>query len=304
MLIIGSPAHAISEDEFVAAEAQDLLINAARCPIPVYDDNNHNPVIRLQTISQVSIFGDNFEFRVESNNHEHAQDTNDTCEDRTLEIVRGKFSQLKSVAPSVTRFHESISLECIKPDCMVRIFEATRNTCVPLRMQRSDISTHTVAFCNGQAVEDAAIAIEELIAYHAPDDAPTLTSLSSEAPKVSEEGFIAGSFWSFNGSVMLLEIRGNQRRFSYHQPRDALKSLGIVQGMILFDGQRRGKTFVGSMFTFAKCGRFETQVVGDIGEGDKSISFTEDSPVIDSSCRRTGSIRKVLDFTFIEMVKR
>ncbi|TYC54069.1 hypothetical protein FMN50_13090 [Rhodobacterales bacterium] len=63
---------------------------------------------------------------------------------------------------------------------------------------------------------------------------------------------LADSCWMHNGSVMRLEADGNQRWLSYEVPRDALRSAGVVQGTLLFNGVMEGNRYKGTARVFSK----------------------------------------------------
>jgi hypothetical protein len=61
----------------------------------------------------------------------------------------------------------------------------------------------------------------------------------------------ADSCWDHNGSLMRLQASGNDRWFSYDQPRQALWSSGVGQGTLLFNGQKTGDWYAGLARVFS-----------------------------------------------------
>jgi hypothetical protein len=112
---------------------------------------------------------------------------------------------------------------------------------------------------------------------------------SVNVPTVEEDRFeLKGSFWDHNGSLMHLVVNGRSRRFYYKNPRPAMKTEGVSQGTLLFDGNREGRRFVGKAFIFG-CGRsFEYHVSGPISKDENTVTLSGKAPLLDENCNRIG----------------
>ncbi|MEM8839513.1 MAG: hypothetical protein AAGE89_15580 [Pseudomonadota bacterium] len=62
----------------------------------------------------------------------------------------------------------------------------------------------------------------------------------------------ADSCWTHNGSMMRLQAQGNQRWFSYEQPRQVLWNAGVRPGTLLFNGRKSGNWYSGTARVFSK----------------------------------------------------
>lgn len=62
----------------------------------------------------------------------------------------------------------------------------------------------------------------------------------------------ADSCWDHNGSLMRLQAQGDNRWFSYEQPRQALWSSGVGRGTLLFNGQKSGDWYSGLARVFSR----------------------------------------------------
>ena len=62
----------------------------------------------------------------------------------------------------------------------------------------------------------------------------------------------ADSCWNHNGSVMRLQAQGNQRWFSYEEPRPVLRNAGVRRGTLLFNGRKSGNWYSGTARRFSK----------------------------------------------------
>lgn len=62
----------------------------------------------------------------------------------------------------------------------------------------------------------------------------------------------ADSCWLHNGSLMRLRANGNWRAFYYENPRNVLRAAGVRRGTLLFEGEKRGNTYVGTARRFSK----------------------------------------------------
>ena len=68
---------------------------------------------------------------------------------------------------------------------------------------------------------------------------------------VAGSAVAADSYWTHNGSRMLLIANGPERIFRYKDPRPGLQALGIADSSILFVGRRDGDRISGTAYVFA-----------------------------------------------------
>jgi hypothetical protein len=92
-------------------------------------------------------------------------------------------------------------------------------------------------------------------------------------------------------------VSGGSRRFFYEDPRPGIKTEGVRQGTLLFDGVRDGKRYVGKAFIF-KCGRsFEYHVSGPISTDERTVKLYGTAPWLDDNCNKIGERDDELIFT-------
>jgi hypothetical protein len=63
---------------------------------------------------------------------------------------------------------------------------------------------------------------------------------------------LADSCWTHNGSLMRLQADGNNRWFSYENPKSSLYPSGVQPGTLLFNGQNNGDWYSGLARVFSK----------------------------------------------------
>jgi len=103
--------------------------------------------------------------------------------------------------------------------------------------------------------------------------------------------------WSHNGSSVKLVAEGANRRFVYMWPRQGMLDAGVRPGMDLFEGERRGDTYVGTArYWSSRCGVQSFPVTGLISEGERFVTLTGDAPRLDDACRPVGRIPQKLMF--------
>ena len=106
--------------------------------------------------------------------------------------------------------------------------------------------------------------------------------LAAEAP--------AQTWWDHNGSLMRLEAQGTARRFVYESPRAAMRDAGVTPGTLLFDGQRIGDRYSGTMRAFSRaCGAMPYRMEGRV-VSETLIVFEGNRPVF-RDCRPSGAWR-------------
>jgi len=99
----------------------------------------------------------------------------------------------------------------------------------------------------------------------------------------------ADSFWDHNGSLMRLQADGTRRWFTYENPRQGMRNEGVVRGTLLFDGERVGDTYRGTMRAFsAACAAPMTYAVQGYVASETLVVFEGDRPVF-RNCRPTGA---------------
>ena len=110
----------------------------------------------------------------------------------------------------------------------------------------------------------------------------------------------ADSFWDHNGSLMRLKSNGQQRVFTYDEPRSVLRRAGVRGGTVLFDGRNVGDYYVGRARRFSKyCeAPLVYEVEGPVLDGTR-IVMRGTREVFASGCRGTGRyVQDELVFTY------
>lgn len=107
------------------------------------------------------------------------------------------------------------------------------------------------------------------------------------------------SFWDHNGSRMGLVADGSRRQFYYAAPRAALVERGVQAGTLLFEGERRGNTYVGEARIFARppCGEFTYPVEGPVSSDQRSVTMFGRAPRVNERCQVTSYRDDTLIFT-------
>jgi len=112
----------------------------------------------------------------------------------------------------------------------------------------------------------------------------------------------ADSCWNHNGSVMRLEASGNNRWFTYENPRQVLRNAGVRRGTLLFNGRKQGNWYTGTARRFSKfCPGtpLEYFVEGPV-RGDQLQVTVRGAREIYEQCNPTGRFANdVLVFTYI-----
>lgn len=125
--------------------------------------------------------------------------------------------------------------------------------------------------------------------------------ISSAAFMLSAPSAQAASCWDHNGSLMRLEASGNARTFVYVQPRAVLRRAGVRRGTVLFNGRKRGNSYVGTARRYSKfCpgSPLNYGVSGPISNGQTKVTVRGERPV-HRRCSPTGDIAyDTLVFTY------
>lgn len=112
---------------------------------------------------------------------------------------------------------------------------------------------------------------------------------------------LADSYWDHNGSLMRLKANGQQRVFTYEEPRSVLRRAGVRTGTVLFDGRNVGDYYVGRARRFSKDCKAPLvyKVEGPVVDGGSRIVMRGMRQVFASGCRGTGRyVEDVLVFTY------
>lgn len=112
---------------------------------------------------------------------------------------------------------------------------------------------------------------------------------------------LADSFWDHNGSLIRLEAQGQERVFTYEEPRSVLRRAGVRPGTVLFDGRNEGNYYVGRARRFSRhCeAPLVYEVEGPVVGGGSRIVMRGTREVFASGCRATGRfVEDELVFTY------
>jgi len=111
----------------------------------------------------------------------------------------------------------------------------------------------------------------------------------------------ADSFWDHNGSLMRLEADGQQRVFTYEEPRAVTRRAGAKRGTVLFDGRNVGDYYVGRARRFSRyCDEpLVYDVEGPVTDNGTRIVMRGEREVFGNGCQPTGRVvEDVLVFTY------
>lgn len=112
----------------------------------------------------------------------------------------------------------------------------------------------------------------------------------------------ADSCWNHNGSVMRLQAQGNQRWFTYENPRAGIRQVGVTPGTLLFNGYNNNDYYSGTARVFSRgCGALEYYVEGPVTRPSGQIVITmTGSREVYNNCRPTGQWKQDrLVFTYM-----
>jgi len=109
------------------------------------------------------------------------------------------------------------------------------------------------------------------------------------------------SLWDHNGSVMRLNSDGDEREFSYEQPRQGMLQAGAKQGSVVFRGIAVNGGYQGTAYIFrAGCGQFPYQVSGPIENGYRRVVLRGQAPRVGPNCQIRGRFTDTLVFSLID----
>ncbi len=107
------------------------------------------------------------------------------------------------------------------------------------------------------------------------------------------------SIWNHNGSIVRLEASDTKRSIYYVEPRAGLPAKA---GDLLFEGQRKGRSYEGTAFLFSQaCGKIGYSVTGSIAEDDRTVSMTGTAPRRNAQCQITSYFQDRLVFSFLRI---
>jgi len=125
--------------------------------------------------------------------------------------------------------------------------------------------------------------------------------ISAAAFAVTAPSAHAASCWNHNGSIMRLQASGNARTFVYVQPRTVLRRAGVRRGTVLFNGRKRGNSYVGTARRYSKfCpgNPLTYSVSGPISNGQTKVTVRGQRQV-HRRCSPTGEVAyDTLVFTY------
>src|ERR1700730_13458059 len=101
----------------------------------------------------------------------------------------------------------------------------------------------------------------------------------------------AASLWEHNGSTVSLVADGENRQFSYEEPRPGMVDAGAHLGSVLFTGKSLNGSYVGTAYIFnAHCGQIPYQVSGPILARHERVVLKGQAPRLDSDCNIVGYV--------------
>lgn len=130
----------------------------------------------------------------------------------------------------------------------------------------------------------------------------TIALIAVSAIVLMPQRAAADSCWDHNGSLMRLEASGNQRWFYYEIPREALRSAGVTEGTLLFNGRKDGNWYSGTARRFSRyCPTtpLEYFVEGPVREDQLQVTV-RGTREVHRQCQPTGKLADdTLIFTYI-----
>jgi hypothetical protein len=111
----------------------------------------------------------------------------------------------------------------------------------------------------------------------------------------------AASLWEHNGSTVSLVADGENRQFSYEEPRPGMVEAGAHLGSVLFTGKSLNGSYVGTAYIFnAHCGQTPYQVSGPILDRHERVVLKGQAPRLDSDCNIVGYVSDILEFSLFK----
>ena len=127
--------------------------------------------------------------------------------------------------------------------------------------------------------------------------APTPTAALPQPPAIP---FAGRTLWNHNGSVVSLAVSGNERRFYYQVPRQAMAEQGVKTNTLLFSGTLSGSNYRGTAYLFSrKCGSRPYTVEGPIVDDGRRVVLRGQATRIDANCQVIGTIVDEIVFEYL-----
>jgi hypothetical protein len=97
---------------------------------------------------------------------------------------------------------------------------------------------------------------------------------------------------------------GENRQFSYEEPRPGMVEAGAHLGSVLFTGKSRNGSYVGTAYIFnSHCGQIPYQVRGPILDRHERVVLKGQAPRVDSDCNIVGYVSDILEFSLFKSAK-
>ena len=113
----------------------------------------------------------------------------------------------------------------------------------------------------------------------------------------------SSTYWTHNGSTVLLETDRAVRRITYESPRPGMVEAGAMKGSMLFLGSATGQAIRGTAYIFnRRCGRFPYAVEGSMTSdrcGPATIEMRGMAPRPNSNCSVSSFKQDVLVFHLV-----
>jgi hypothetical protein len=123
------------------------------------------------------------------------------------------------------------------------------------------------------------------------------------APQIPSVGYTGATLWWHNGSQVELRNDGARGRwFYYYRPSDRMASL-VSKGTLLFNGERKGNTYVGTIRRFhPSCGTMIYPVQGETFDGDppRVVLRGRYQPFDSTTCDRKAYVSEDLTFVYFQ----
>lgn len=108
------------------------------------------------------------------------------------------------------------------------------------------------------------------------------------------------SYWNHEGSVIGLFEIDDHRTLSYLEPGEALRSAGVEEFAVLFEGTMSGSgTYSGTAYTYPpRCEPQSYATQGTVSPEEDRIVLQGEVPVFDDLCRQVGTRSEAIVLTF------
>ena len=116
----------------------------------------------------------------------------------------------------------------------------------------------------------------------------------------AEPPLTSGSYWDVDGSLVIREATGIERKFVLVRPNADLISHGAKSGAVLFEGRRTGDFYDGTAYVFvsARC-VVPYDARGPVLNNEVTVEISGNAPSMDpATCRKTGTSERKLVFNF------